>query len=227
MAAEAPKTKAAHVDAAPARWVEAERAGPVPLKGEKTAKIADGRKKVRSEFVDGSEMVEEYDVITDELLVRKVRRPNVLGGEGEWVFEVGGDVYNATAFVPDRDLLRESASQPQLSRKDTADAFEFRIRNLPYPKDVFSVQIEPATPDAITVRTSNKKYFKRLEIPEMKRQGLALDGAALSWDHARNTLLVAYKKPMALRVVEAAERRERATLKADRPETGDKGCAQQ
>ena len=34
-------------------------------------------------------MAEEYDLKTDELLVRKLRKSTVLGAEGEWVFEIG------------------------------------------------------------------------------------------------------------------------------------------
>lgn len=49
------------------------------------------RRKVHTVWEDlgGIEMAEEYDLYKDELLVRKLRKPTVLGGEGEWVYEVG------------------------------------------------------------------------------------------------------------------------------------------
>jgi hypothetical protein len=34
-------------------------------------------------------MVEEFDVETNKLLLRKTRKPTVLGGEGSWEIEIG------------------------------------------------------------------------------------------------------------------------------------------
>ncbi len=49
------------------------------------------------------------------------------------------------------------AVSPQVFvRHDTRDAFQWRIRNLPYPSDVFSVTVDPQERKLI-VRTSNKK----------------------------------------------------------------------
>eukprot|EP00662_Eupelagonemidae_sp_cell21_P030359 gene30359-23587_t len=70
--------------------------------------------------------------------------------------------------------MRPSVTQPVLLRKDTATHFEWRIRNLPHPKDNFKVAVEEGR---IVVRTENRKYFKRLEIPDMARLGLALEAA--------------------------------------------------
>jgi hypothetical protein len=42
----------------------------------------------------------------------------------------------------------------------------------------------------IVVRTTNKKYFKRLEVPMMRRQSLPLHPAFLSFDHSMNTLVI-------------------------------------
>eukprot|EP00003_Mantamonas_plastica_P001822 TRINITY_DN1130_c2_g1_i2.p2 TRINITY_DN1130_c2_g1~~TRINITY_DN1130_c2_g1_i2.p2 ORF type:complete len:148 (-),score=31.93 TRINITY_DN1130_c2_g1_i2:436-879(-) len=50
---------------------------------------ADGLKKVHTEFDDGVEMVEEYDLKTDVLKVRKFRTVTELGGQTDWVFEIG------------------------------------------------------------------------------------------------------------------------------------------
>ena len=40
-------------------------------------------------------------------------------------------------------------------RADTVDSFQWRIRNLPYPIDVYSISIDGRE---IVLRTSNKKY---------------------------------------------------------------------
>jgi hypothetical protein len=197
------------------------------LKEPKSSVIADGRRKVRALFTDGLEVIEEYDVITDDLLLRKSRRPTVTGGEGEWVVEVGTDERASRAFNTDLDLLRESSSAPVLSRKDSDTEIEFRIRNLPYTKDMFSVTIDEQA-NALVVRTTNKKYFKRIEVPDMTRAGLRLDAANLSWDFKLNTLVITYRKHVAMRVVEAQEKKERASMKSARvKDDGDGKCAQQ
>lgn len=203
---------------------------PPPLKGPKTAVISGGRRKVHSDFVDGTEMVEEFDVVTDELLLRKRRKPTTLGGEGNWIVEVGQE---DRAFIPERDLLCESSSMPVVVRKDTNDAIVFRVRNLPYPKDVYSVTLS-GDRKAIVVRTSNRKYFKQLDVPDLTaRGGLTLDPSLLTWDHQMNTLIVTYAKPQPIKIVEMQEKRERAAMKATRiADNGDvsapgAGCPQQ
>jgi uncharacterized protein YjiK len=45
------------------------------------------------------------------------------------------------------------------------------------------------------VRTSNKKYFKRFDIPDMKRLKLTLEESSLAWKYQHNTLLIGYDKP--------------------------------
>ncbi len=46
--------------------------------------------------------------------------------------------------------------QPVFVRQDTRDAFQWRVRNVPYPPDVFSVGIDH-TERKLVIRTSNKK----------------------------------------------------------------------
>lgn len=74
-------------------------------------------------------------------------------------------------------------------RKDTADAYQFRIRNLPYPAEVYSVEVDSEKQELV-VRTSNKKYYKRFDIPEMKRKGSKLEADEVSWVYTNNTLVV-------------------------------------
>ena len=51
--------------------------------------------------------------------------------------------------------------QPVVSRVDTPREFCWRIRNLPYGPEVYAVTAEGRE---IVVRTSNKKYFKRIQV---------------------------------------------------------------
>ena len=71
-----------------------------------TSIVADGRRKFHTTYMDGSEMVEEYDLNSNQLVVRKRRRPNVLG-DGKWEIEIGGDV---KGFNPIHDVIAPSTT---------------------------------------------------------------------------------------------------------------------
>lgn len=156
---------------------------------------ADGRKKIHTTNKDGSEMVEEYDEKTGKLLLRKTRKPPVLGGEGEWITEVGQ--IQERAFDPTMDLVKPSMSNPIFLRMDTTDKFQWRIRNLPYPKDVYSIVVDHDK-QQIIVKTSNKKYYKRIDLDDLRRHGLRMEEDKLSWAHQHNTLIISYDKPAAV-----------------------------
>jgi len=70
--------------------------------------------------------------------------------------------------------------KPIFIRKDTAERFEWRIRNLKWPKEVYSLEIDEQKQE-IVVRTSNKKYFKRFDIPDLKRLGIKLEDSSVVW----------------------------------------------
>merc|ERR1711988_1284257 len=108
---------------------------------------ADGKKKIHTTYPDGSEMVEEFDDRTDMLLVRKSRKATTLGKEGEWVYEVGQAPQ--TAFDPHSDLISASSSNPIFLRKDTPEQFQWRIRNLSYPQEVYSVTVDHEKQDIV------------------------------------------------------------------------------
>lgn len=153
---------------------------------------ADGKTKIHTTNPDGSEMVEEFEERTDKLLMRKTRAPTFLGGEGEWVYEVGQS--NEARFDPLADMIVQSPSNPICTRKDTATHFQWRIRNCAFPTDVYGVSIDHGK-QQIVVRTSNKKYYKRIDVLDLKRTELKLDDTALTWKHQHNTLIISYTKP--------------------------------
>lgn len=172
---------------------EAEESSPSkPNEPKKTCVRGDGRKKVHTTNPDGSEVVEEFDERTDVLLARKSRKPKPFGGEAEWVFEVGQA--QEKVFDPHTDLMRASNANPIFLRKDTPEHFQWRIRNLPYSADVYSVTIDQER-QQIVVRTSNKKYFKRIDVEDLARLGLKLKEESLSWKHQHNTLIISYARP--------------------------------
>jgi hypothetical protein len=163
-----------------------------PNEPKKTCVRSEGRKKVHTTNPDGSELVEEYDERTDVLLMRKSKKATNLGREAKWVYEVGQQ--QESAFDPHSDMMRASSSNPIFLRKDTPEHFQWRIRNLAYPVDVYSVTIDHEK-QQIVVRTSNKKYFKRIEVEDLARLNLKLRDESLSWKHQHNTLIISYVRP--------------------------------
>jgi hypothetical protein len=160
--------------------------------------------------------------------VRKRRGKTVLGRQADWEVLYGdedglGASNSAARWNPDANPLKESSQNPLFSRKDTRDLFQWRIRNLPYPQDTYSINVE-AESNKIVIRTSNKKYFKRFEVPEMDRLKLPLNEGALTWYHGNNTLVVSYAKPG---VVMQAEAKEYEETRKIRPQEGDVDCKQQ
>ena len=61
-------------------------------------------------------MVEELDVNTSEVLLRKWKRPKQFG-EAQWEFEVGQPM--DVNFDPKEDLLAPSSKNPIFLRKDS------------------------------------------------------------------------------------------------------------
>jgi protein DPCD len=199
----------------------------------KQATISQGKKILCFELPPqyNEELHEEYDVITDELLLRKYRKKSTIGNYTPWEIEVGLP-NTGSNFVAEKDLMKESSAMPVITRKDTKEAIQFRIRNLNYPADVFSVSVDGTDPMTFVIRTSNKKYFKKLQIPELLRAKLPLEQASLSFEHERGTLIISYKKPLFLLAQENEDRKMRSSMKFQRlddPKSAEaaQGCAQQ
>jgi len=101
--------------------------------------------------------------------------------------------------------------KPIFIRKDTGERFEWRIRNLKWPKEVYSLEIDEQKQE-IVVRTTNKKYFKRFDIPDMKRIGLKLEESSVVWKYQHNTLIIGYDKPEKILELEKKKQIEIANL---------------
>lgn len=170
-------------------------------------------------FPDGKEMAEEYDEKTGELLVRKWRVKNALGALGQWQIEVGEPVLSGAGSLG-AELIKESNANPIFMRKDTKTSFQWRIRNLPYPKDVYSVSVAQKE-RCIIVRTTNKKYYKKFSIPDLDRHQLPLDDSALSFAHANCTLIISYQKPKEVMAAESELQKELKKVKTAHSSDGD------
>ncbi|XP_013191136.2 protein DPCD isoform X1 [Amyelois transitella] len=163
---------------------------------EKSCLKEDKIKKVHYKFEDGREMVEEYNTDTEVLLRRAWKVKGKLGGEGKWEVEVGDPIPDATPNTETAEII-ESQDQPILTRRNTRVNLEWRIRNLPYPLETYSISANNDE-KCIIVRTTNKKYFKKLQVPEIARLGQPLEQANIQSTHQFNTLIIMYKKPQQL-----------------------------
>ncbi|KAF0871895.1 DPCD protein, partial [Crocuta crocuta] len=178
-----------------------------------------GRRKVHYLFPDGKEMAEEYDEKSGELLVRKWRVKSALGALGQWQIEVGEPALpGAGSLGP--EFIKENNANPIFMRKDTRMSFQWRIRNLPYPKDVYGVCVDQKE-HCIVVRTTNKKYYKKFSIPDLDRHQLPLDESSLSFAHANCTLIISYQKPKEILAAEAELQKELKKVKTAHSSDGD------
>ena len=211
--------------------------------GAHTAAVSGGRIRVHVTWDDRAvERVDEYDMRTQELLVRKWRSANALGRKRAWEFEVGeegrttsdaaatrgaGGGDGAGGAAPD---LRVSSKNPVFLRRDTPRAFVFRVRNLPYSREIYQLSLDEEK-QQIVLRTTNRKYYKRFDLPALKRLGLPLETGALSYDYDAGTkvLLIRYGKPAPLLQFEMAERKRHLSKVAQpgQAKEGNVDCATQ
>jgi len=164
----------------------------------KTAIIEDGKRKVHFLLEDRKEMVEEYNMDTNVVVRRAWKKENRFGTDIGWVVEVGDPELQQNNI--EISGIQESSNTPIITRRITKISLEWRIRNLPYPESVYSVTAE--NDGTMTVRTSNKKYFKNIKIPDLERIGLKPEQQRISFRHQYNTLIITYKKPPQLLDVE-------------------------
>ncbi|KAL3278855.1 hypothetical protein HHI36_016375 [Cryptolaemus montrouzieri] len=172
------------------------------LKDAKKSAIADDYlKKVHYEFKDGRELVEEYNLQTNVVTRRAWRTKDKIGNENEWDIELGDP---EPRFGDESQMvIKENASQPIISRRNTKTNLEWRIRNLPYPIETYSITCDEEK-KCLTVKTTNKKYFKNLKVPELDRLGIPPNQEAISFCHKYNTLIITYKKPSELKELDKA-----------------------
>ena len=65
----------------------------------------------------------------------------------------------------------------------------------------------------MVIRTKNKKYFKKISIPDLDRFSLPYLQSSVSFAHANNTLILSYEKPVQVLNFEEAMRSEIRKMK--------------
>ncbi|CAH1115430.1 unnamed protein product [Psylliodes chrysocephalus] len=172
-------------------------------------------KKIHYELENGQQMVEEYNLDTDVLTRRAWKCMGKFADDDKWDIEIGDPepTYNSKGD----EVIKESTGQPIVSRRNTRINLEWRIRNLPYPVETYTVTAN-TDEHCLVVRTTNKKYFKKLPIPDLQRLNIMLEQANVSFTHKFNTLIIVYQKPKQLLDFEKALYNE---IKNVEPESQD------
>lgn len=163
---------------------------------EKTSLITRDVRKIHYKFTDGREMAEEYNLTTGVVARRAWRNAQNLtkGPSADWTLELGDTVRELNPSA-EQFLVKESLTEPLLSKRVTRVNLEWRIRNLPYPLQTYDVG--PFGVDeigerryAIVVRTTNKKYYKVIPVVELQRCETVPKAADITLQHQSNTLII-------------------------------------
>ena len=182
--------------------------------------------KFHTVFKDGSEIVEEYGIYSEELESRRVKKIGMTGKE-QWTTEIGEEIKPRSN---DEFLIRENDNNPLFIRKDTLKEFQWRIRNLKGDADNFMVECDKDK-QQIVIRTKNKKYYKRFGIPDLERLNIKLDENLMKVNFVNNTLIISYTKPKEALDAESEIlneiRRIRAEIKKNPNAKYDPGCQNQ
>ena len=182
--------------------------------------------KFHTVFKDGSEIVEEYGLYSEELESRRVKKIGMTGKE-QWTTEIGEEIKPRSN---DEFLIRENDNNPLFIRKDKQKEFQWRIRNLKGDADNFMVECDKDK-QHIVIRTKNKKYYKRFNIPDLERLNIKLDENLMKVNFVNNTLVISYTKPKEALDAESEIlgeiRRIRAEIKKNPNAKYDPGCQNQ
>ena len=182
--------------------------------------------KFHTVFKDGSEIVEEYGIYSEELESRRVKKIGMTGKE-QWTTEIGEEIKPRSN---DEFLIKENDNNPLFIRKDSPKEFQWRIRNLKGDADNFMVECDKDK-QQIVIKTKNKKYYKRFNIPDLERLNIKLDESLMKVNFVNNTLIISYTKPK--EALEAENeileevRRVRAEIKKNPNAKYDPGCQHQ
>ena len=182
--------------------------------------------KFHTVFKDGSEIVEEYGIYSEELESRRVKKIGMTGKE-QWTTEIGEEIKPRSN---DEFLIKENENNPLFIRKDSPKEFQWRIRNLKGDADNFMVECDKDK-QQIVIRTKNKKYYKRFNIPDLERLNIKLDESLMKVNFVNNTLIISYTKPKealeAEKEILEEVRRIRAEIKKNPNAKYDPGCQNQ
>ena len=184
--------------------------------GTTTSLVVGKKLKVQTSYPNGVERVEEWqkDEKNSKLLVlltRKFREPTKLSLAPDWEWEIGQPKKRAagagTGADPAPTTISISTLNPSWHCFDSLSHLEFRVKNAPWSIENYKVGVNDDNTELI-LRTVNKKFYKKFQIPSLVRLGVKLDESCLSMKYSddENELTIRYKKPDELRECDVAEK---------------------
>lgn len=153
----------------------------------------------------GAEVVELCTLDTGELVARKERKRTVYGADLPWELTYGQPVQERKEV---ETMELSQSKNPIFFRQDTPKEWCWRIRQIPYPANFYQVTVDEAK-NQIVVRTTNKKYFKRIDAPD----GEKMQSSEINWNWQYETLVITHTKPPRVIAVEKQQREWRKQLK--------------
>ena len=151
-----------------------------------TAYKTESYKTIVYEEKGGIQRVDICEIDSGKLLATKQREKRTSGAYGPWEWVYGSPVEQRQ----DVETMEMSSKNPIFFRQDTDDEWQWRVRQIPYPANFYNVTVDEVK-NQIVIRTTNKKYFKRIDAPE----GEKFDASKLQWAWAYSTLVIRHAKP--------------------------------
>ncbi|EAX97167.1 DPCD protein, putative [Trichomonas vaginalis G3] len=145
-----------------------------------------GYKTIVYDEKEGKQVVDICELDTGKLLARKERVRHTSGSDGPWEWTYGSPIEQKQEV----ETISASSKNPVFLRLDTDNEWQWRVRNIPYPANFYNVTVDEPK-NQIVIRTTNKKYFKRIDAPE----GEKFVPSKLQWAWSYNTLVIQHEKP--------------------------------
>ena len=168
-----------------------------------TAYKTDSYKTIVYEEKNGIQRVDICEIDTGKLLATKQRERRTSGSYGPWEWVYGSPIEQKQEV----ETIEMSSKNPIFFRQDTEKEWQWRVRQIPYPANFYNVTVDEEK-NQIVIRTTNKKYFKRINAPE----GEKFVPSQLTWQWAYSALQIAHKKPDRVKIEEANREKWRKGL---------------
>ena len=147
---------------------------------------------------------------TGELIARRERETRIYGAKTPWQWVYGTDVFEDSKGESRKvgnTQMSESSKNPIFFRQDKDGYWVWRVRNIPYPAQFYQISVDEEK-NQIVIRTTNHKYFKRIDAPGNEK----FWNSNLKWEWNFNALTVSHIKPARVRSADEADMQWRKSL---------------
>ena len=125
-----------------------------------------------------------------------------------WVYEIGSEESsslqkNLQSMKQQEDnqemIISKSSQNPTFHAEDSKHNFIWKVQNCPWPMETYIIVLDKDERGAI-LKTKNKKYYKRFQIPAMSRlnERLKEHNFRMDYDENKCELTIYYEKPQAV-----------------------------